>query len=85
MSFTYREVLEEFVAAQVMAVRRVSTDEDDIEARRVAWRARQQLRGLCRSCRAPTVPGRRSCERHRKLNAARARAANAKWNAAWRP
>jgi hypothetical protein len=74
------EVLELFAEASGLVDRGVShhPQAGGLEGYRVAWRERQVERGECRSCRRPSLEGRRYCAVHRARNIARALAAKAR-------
>lgn len=69
------QVLLYFEAAQALYEPPIATDEGGLEALRAAWRARQETRGLCRSCKTPAVPWKKSCAKHLETNRLRARRA----------
>ncbi len=85
--FSVVEILEEFVeAARIGVIDPFSEAEGKVspplESIRRAYRARNHDRGQCRSCPRPAAPGRASCSKHLEKANARARASQARREAA---
>lgn len=77
MSFSFREVLEEFVSVSacwsrndhaVFLDRPSENLHQPLESIRQAYRVRNAEHGLCRSCCRPRVDGLKVCAHHRELN-----------------
>lgn len=90
MSFLdlHEGILEEFASFRTNEVPRARKPADvglpervedgGVEALRQAWRARQRVRGECRACRLPAIPGKSYCAGHRQKNIERALASKAR-------